>query len=476
MADRKEELNKLFDKISNDPFYENDILTNNENNNDNNNDSNNDEANNIKHQENQHLFVEEQDLDWLYEHSSDEDDTTDAVSHATTSNLTALATGFLEQDQTEQLEQALNSTDHTQENATYYRFFSKRCKLQKPILQDEALTITDSLAKSRYKYVVKCSKNPSKQKYLLSSGLLPIWYQLGWNCPHSILEWLIQIVAFDKDSLTAKQAMTIIFSLWSNLFNEALPLNPSTPNNTNVNRNMSIETFTHILNSYGALELPTILTSANEFDVYISQQNDSVDTLVDKIPLVQFQWVLQLLTRSLVLWPHAYTLPQLVYLAKVLLYLGADCIGVLLLKYLQDAVSACLNAMSDWKPCVQQVAFSVCQRLSLVELQVRLARVTKSTCPRSTYLRRVIATIGLEIALMKGKVTVASSRGMTFDMVSSSLAIDSDILPRLIVMVNDASSIFQESEPDYRTLCNSICLLDYAIGTNVEELSSSTVR
>ncbi|SAL96529.1 hypothetical protein [Absidia glauca] len=468
----KEELDKLFDKMSDDPFEEIDIVTVSTNSDGNNmdeaNDPDIDETAKLQDMENQHLFMEGQDLEWLYDHSEDEDETMDTKTNAT-DGLAALATGFLQQEQTDELKEALDSTDHTQTNSIYYRFFSKKCSIPPPTLRHE--TPKGKLSKSRYDHVIKYSECPSSRKSLLSSGTLSLWHQLGWNCPQSIYRWLIELdffalqVALELDHSTAKEAMTVVLSFWSNLPGERLPLSPQRDDNDNIEyrRNMTVETFFYVLRCYGALNLPP---STEGY-----QQPAPENQRHTPIPLMQFEWTLNLLTRSLRLWPQAYRTDELIFLAETLLKLGMDPIGVVLLKPVQDSLEAGFMALSDgsWKDSAQKLALHLCEKAPL-ELQVRFIRVLKPTCLRSTYFRRVAAVFALELALHQDM-----DHAPTFDGEALGSLLDSGTLfPHLVNTLGNPQHLFNTNDPDYRRLSNCIYLLDYAIGTAPLELDKNS--
>ncbi|ORZ25775.1 hypothetical protein BCR42DRAFT_14587 [Absidia repens] len=503
--EKQEELAKLFDKISSDPFYENDIPSFN-------NGSNSEKDSALtQHDEekNPPLTSADQQLAWLYHDASIDRDTKGDTTAPTAHELATLADEFLEDELTEQLKQALASTDLNDDSGVSYRFFSDHCKLPHPSLQHEVIEMTDRSAKAKYDHIIKCSQSEDKRNFILSSGQLTLWHRLGWQCPHSVFQWLIEVVAFDKNIETANQAMTTVDTLWFNMIRRNMPLHPLVADGINYDRNMSVDTFSYILTSYGALNLPT---TDDDLDTTVKsqQKNGNDDGMLeddnDRIPLTQFEWILDLLKTSLNRWPKAYTVSQLQYLAKTFVCIGMDGIGTLVLRHIQGALEACLHAFpsDDWKSQVQQLAFSLCdnQHFKPVELQVRLPTTAKLTCDRSLYLRRVLALVALELALEKdqrettrtvdsaaigagagaGATAAAACKEGLPPMVSSqvtlkglSLYLDGDngILPRLVTIVNDPCSIFQQTDPCYRDYAYRICLLDYAIGNDYTEFMIS---
>jgi hypothetical protein len=69
-------------------------------------DLDNDETAKLQDIENQHLFMQGLDMEWLYDNSADEDE---AMETNATDGLTALATGFLQQEQTDELKEVMST-------------------------------------------------------------------------------------------------------------------------------------------------------------------------------------------------------------------------------------------------------------------------------------------------------------------------------------------------------------------------------
>ncbi|KAI8341184.1 hypothetical protein BC941DRAFT_416064 [Chlamydoabsidia padenii] len=361
-------------------------------------------------------------------------------------------------------QQALDGTDLTKISTPIYRFFNNRCKLPIPHLQVETGSIIDESNKAKYDRIIKYSHSKEQRKFFLSCGLLPLWHKQGWHCPQSVYRWLMEIVAFDKDIETARKAKTIVYALWSKMPREKLCMQPTTGDDINYSRFMSLETFNYILKGYGALDLSTM---DDDTDTLMEK-----DDLTDKIPLTQFEWTLQLLQRSLDLWPEAYTNQQIHSLATTLICMGIDGIGVLALKHIQDTLDTCLSVFTEdtWRLQLQQLAYHLIERFTSIELRVRLPTVTKTIYPRSLYLRRVMAVMSLEAALYKDKM---DERELTFGDVSLSLAFDNELIPRLAAIVDDSGGIFQQTDPDYCQISDRIYLLDYAVGNDYAELMAS---
>jgi hypothetical protein len=246
-------------------------------------------------------------------------------------------------------------------------------------------------------------------------------------------------------------------------------MQPVAPDDINYSRPLSIETFFYIMKSYGAINRPAIDDPDDDTDMFLgSQQMDDKDSndLTDRIPLIQFEWILQLLQQSLSLWPEAYSAEQLNRLATTMVCLGMDDIGVLVLKHSQDTLEACLMALPQdtWRLQVEQVAFSLCEKFPSIELQARLPPTVKATCPRSLYLRRTTAMMALEALLHKYKLekedqttsTTDNKRTPTFGDLAFSLAFENDLLGRLAAITADPDGIFQQTDPDYRQLADQI--------------------
>jgi hypothetical protein len=226
---------------------------------------------------------------------------------------------------------------------------------------------------------------------------------------------------------------------------------------------MTVETFLYVLRCYGALNLPPS-TEGYQQPVPENQRHTP-------IPLKQFEWTLNLLTRSLGLWPQAYRTDELTSLAETLLKLGMDPIGVVLLKPIQDSLEAGFMALPDgsWKDSTQKLALHLCGKAPL-ELQVRFIRILKPTCPRSTYFRRVAAVFALEMALHQ-------DHQETFDDQALGSLLDSGTLfPHLVSTLGNPRHLFHRNNPDYRRLSNCVYLLDYTIGTAPLELAENSVR
>ncbi|CAO3600557.1 unnamed protein product [Absidia cylindrospora] len=114
-------MDKLFDKISNDPFYENELP--NQDGQSTKNNLANEEAAAKKRQEeleNQHLFLNDKQLDWLYIDGSD-DDADDAMSAPTTNLHNILIKNkwseskrpFIAQMTSKAMASTINSSKHT---------------------------------------------------------------------------------------------------------------------------------------------------------------------------------------------------------------------------------------------------------------------------------------------------------------------------------------------------------------------------
>lgn len=228
---------------------------------------------------------------------------------------------------------------------------------------------------------------------------------------------------------------------------------------------MTIDTFVHILRCYGALHLPPIPEGPRRT---VPETRRHVT-----LSLVQFEWTLKLLTRSLELWPEAYETEELTSLAETLLKLGMDSVGVVLLKPIQDCLEACVMALPDWKDYTRQLAVHLCGKTPL-ELQVRFIRVVKSTCPRCLYFRRMAALLALELALFQDKDPTPEE---TFDSKALCPLLDSDrLFPHLVDTLENPRHVFLQNDPDYRKLSNCIYLLDYIIGAAPLELAENSVR
>lgn len=262
-------------------------------------------------------------------------------------------------------------------------------------------------------------------------------------------------------------------------------MQPVTPDDINYSRPVSFETFFYIMKCYGATNLPAIDDADDDTDMFTGSQQMDNNDLTDRIPLIQFEWILQLLQQSLILWPEAYSSEQLNDLATTMVCLGMDDIGVLVLKHSQDALEACLMALPQdtWRLQVEQVAFSLCEKFPSIELQVRLPPTVKTACPRSLYLRRTTAMMALEALLYKYKlekedqtVSADNKRTPTFGDLAFSLAFENDLLGRLAAITADPEGIFQQTDPDYRLISDQLCLLDYAVGNDYTELMTSIVR
>ncbi|KAI8084918.1 uncharacterized protein BX664DRAFT_338106 [Halteromyces radiatus] len=479
-SDKKKELHKLFDSISADPFYENDIpIAKSEQSSDK---DSLEHSKELERQQLKYIFTPEQWLDWIYDQDDSDTETDDAID--ATDDLAKLATEFLEKEETEELKQALNGTEHVKEKIQHYRFFSKRCTIPSPqvlSIQDEINLMNDKSMIAKYNHLVKYSADNSKRKFLISSDIITTWYQLGWNCTHSVYQWLIEIVAFEEDIGVARQAFTTLSVLWSNWLQQKLPLAAGTMDGLNYNRFMSVDTFSYILRSYGALSLLSLNDDDTTFSSCFNKEKDQDiamdDDQVDKIPLIQFEWVLELLTKSLTLWPEAYTVQQLHYLGKTLICLGVDQLGMLLLNRIQDTLEACLQALpeDDWQTQIQKMALSLGELFTSVELQIRIFKSTKPICDRSLYLRRVMAVLALEMALNSDKALMEQQEPKAVSLESLSSICDSSdtILSTMTEKMRDTTSIFQQTNPDYRQLSLRIYLLDHAIGSNISEFKTS---
>ncbi|CAO3600556.1 unnamed protein product [Absidia cylindrospora] len=276
--------------------------------------------------------------------------------------------------------------------------------------------------------------------------------------------------------------MTILSTFWSNLPTVKLPLHPTMSDDVNYARNMSVETFSHIMKSYGALKLPEIQKDDKTTTTTTITTTTTTTVFDDTVPLSQLEWTLQLLTKSLLLWPEAYTTPQLHYLAKILLGIGMDGLGVMILRTLQDSLRACLLALPQdtWQQEIRQLGCFLCDTYCLVELQTRLTRAINPVCERCSYLRRVIALASLELAHVKDLLPSRDSEQQqspqsvaSLDLISSLMTSPTSIISRMVAILKHSCSIFLQSNPDYRQLSHRIFMLDYAIGNDSTEFMNS---
>ncbi|CAO3643906.1 unnamed protein product [Cunninghamella blakesleeana] len=490
----KEELHKLFDKINSEPLYENGTPTQKI--------IEPEKPTQSKVSKDQYIFLTDHYLDWLYDYQSNDEGGEEENEYNNNDqmqdkdkpdfDLNTLTSKYLEKEQAEGLKMALKNTDSNELKYQKLHFFSKHCKLPNPVFVPEQFDLLNKPNQEKQRRLIKYSESTQLRKCIISSNSICLWYQQGWECPFAVYQWLIEIVAFEKNILIAKQAYDAINLLWKSLPHETPPLYEELVDNRSVNYNryMSVTTLTHILTSYGAIKLPdieVITSSPSSSSSSQSQKGMNIDQndKKDRLPLKQFEWVLALLTKSLILWPNAYTNQQIQYIATCIMYIGLDQICILLRNRIQDTIDACLIAFSRKKDChwrlnAQQLAYKLCNEFNSVQQQLQLIKSVKSISSKSLYLRRVIAMIALEMALIDDsppsspKQQSVTTR-MTFDILAESISSESIILLRINEMLSDKQSIFQQSDPDYFQLALRINLMDYAVGSNKDEFNDSVV-
>ncbi|KAF7721982.1 rab32, member RAS oncoprotein [Apophysomyces ossiformis] len=419
-----------------------------------------------------------EDDDLLASDESDGDDN-DAA------KLVDMASRFLDEEQSNRLKEVLTDSKGKSELQCNYRFFYRRCRLPDPLLVDDGqLELIDQSARKREQYIYKLSKSSAGRGVLLSTGGLCHWFRRGWRCPNYIYQWLLQIVAFEKDITIAKNAYDTIISLWSNLGDEPSPFQEISSDRRNENRDIAVASFTYVLYGYGAIKgelgweklLQTYTTQQDNMTVKVSElmaqpreDNDSPEQL---LPLTQFGWIMQLLTYSIRAWPSAYTNDELKYILRLLLQISLDRAGDLVLKEVQDAIESCVYAWKKqtWEEEVRLAASEICMQFPAPQLQMELLKAMKPTCDRCVLLRRLIAFQSLDKAVGKHHMNSCEDTGPLMT-TSKNIKMGHDLLARILAIITTPGSVFRSKDADFEELMLVTRLMDAAIGSNENELN-----
>ncbi|KAI9494442.1 hypothetical protein BDB00DRAFT_818020 [Zychaea mexicana] len=320
---------------------------------------------------------------------------------------------FLVEDLSNKFFKVIASTEDTRKNDSRYQFFKKRCTLPDPLLIEDGLSGANH---EKENYISDLSSTYDGRKFLLSSGALLYWSRTDWSLPHSMYQWLFQIVAFESDKFVSRHAYTTLETLWTNLGSECAPYRENVNGKRNLNKYIDVSSFRHVLTSYGAVK--SELEDSNTENEVIQMSQDWSDNVAGEqhIPLEQFSSVLRLFGFSIRSWSQAYTKDDVKYVVRLLLQILLDRVGDFLAREVENCIESALSALDEetWRSELRDLAASLVNRFPHVQLQTQITKAMKPTYERCIYLKRMVAlaslNLTLETALSKIKVNEEQQR------------------------------------------------------------------
>ncbi|KAI8060460.1 hypothetical protein BC940DRAFT_159132 [Gongronella butleri] len=264
------------------------------------------------------------------------------------------------------------------------------CVLPEPRLLDA--TVDNSPTDiSKMTQLKQYAKDGRMRKNLLQMDMLAFWYQQGWACPSNVYQWVAEMVAFESEYMVAKHARDTLFSLWTTLPGEKMPFKAGSA----CNGCITMDTIKHVFEAYGldTSSSSVRLLAKNSELMRMHSTNKAAD-----VPVTQLGWFMQLISKSMTLWPQAYSEEDVAYMVRVLVSFGADAMSILALSDLQDALHASLYVLSTdrWMPFARNVSEELGNAYNW-ELDVIAPMVTTISpwLPRCLYLRRIFAILAL---------------------------------------------------------------------------------
>ncbi|KAI8366816.1 uncharacterized protein BYT42DRAFT_587956 [Radiomyces spectabilis] len=394
--------------------------------------------------------------------------------------LVSVASNFLDEEQSSKLKEVLTKSTEKRKKERRYQFFKHRTKLPCPRLSKDMCQAVSPCSQGKVDFVLSLADSAEGRRFLLSNGTLRYWYRRGWTCPHYIYQWLMEIVALERDAMTAKHAYDTLLSLWSNLGRQCSPLQKGTKIKLkDGNQHITLSTFVYILASYGAIPLELSSNEGMVTDVHIDVNSicetvvqATVDvTVEERIPLTQFAWVLQLMGISVKSWHFLYDGMSIKYLLQLLFQISLDRVAPYLMREIETAVACCLSILSEakWQQKIRKYALDTRLRFPSLEHQVQLFRTMKPTCERTLYFQRILALTSL--SFYHNHEDEELTRNEILELQSSH-----DIISFIIRLLTDQGSIFQQRKPDFVMLQHLTLILDVAVSNNDTELKKDKDR
>ncbi|KAI9268888.1 hypothetical protein BDA99DRAFT_534983 [Phascolomyces articulosus] len=361
--------------------------------------------------------VEPPNLDYLDEQTLLEDDNAEK-SDSDTEQISLEETAkhareYLEEDLSNKFIKVISNTKNARKEEPRYRFFKKKCTLPDPLLLEDGLAGADT---EKENYIFELSSSYEGRKFLLSSGALLHWHRKNWPCPHSIYQWLFEIVAFEPDKFVSKHAYSTLESLWANLGPERAPYQKPISGKRNTNRYIDVASFRCILASYGAVK--TELEDSNTENSLTQMSEDWSENVTgdQHIPLEQFSSALRLFGYSIRSWPVVYSTDDIKYIVRILLQIRLDRVGDYIARDVENTIESTLSALDDgtWKTELRDLAANLVNRFPTTQLQTQITKAMKPTYERCAYLKRMIAVtslnLALEVALSKIKPEIPTEK------------------------------------------------------------------
>ncbi|KAI9317379.1 hypothetical protein BX666DRAFT_1936715 [Dichotomocladium elegans] len=318
----------------------------------------------------------------------------------------AAADEILDQSQSERIKEILQKPLAETGQKEEYHFFRRKCRLPDPLWIEDNYPVLETSTRDRENFIYDMSATAEGRKFLLHSGCIRSWFRRDWACPHTLYQWLFQIVAFETDQAVAKHAYETLTALWSNLGAEPAQYvrDEDLKGERNQNRHIDIDEFIYVLKNYGAVKselaedcngIPPLTNSLLSIEDWSGQAGEQ------RIPLNQFMLVLRLFGYSVRNWPEAYRQVGIKYVIRLMFQISLDRVGSFIVRELQDGIESCLSVLSEsnWKTEVQMLVNELCTRFNTVDLQHQLLQVMKPTYDRCIYMRRLIALTSLVQAI-----------------------------------------------------------------------------
>ncbi|KAI8143161.1 hypothetical protein BJV82DRAFT_102809 [Fennellomyces sp. T-0311] len=275
---------------------------------------------------------------------------------------------------------------------------SSKESLPDPLLMEDGLAGADV---EKENFIYDRSSTFEGRKFLLCSNAIPHWFRRNWKCPHSIYQWLFQIVAFESDKLVSKMAYTTLESLWSNVGAEPAPYLEPRAGKRDLNRHIDIASFRHVLTSYGAVKSELEDSETENAVTQMSEDWSDHITGEQHIPLEQFSSALRLFSYSVRTWHKAYRQQDIKYIVRLLLQIRLDRVGNFIARDVENAIESTLSALDkdEWKSDLREFALELVLRFPYSHLQSQITNAMKPTYERSAYLKRMFALAALKMHL-----------------------------------------------------------------------------
>lgn len=314
--------------------------------------------------------------------------------------------------------------------------------------------------------ILTCPLASRGRAYLLQTGCIKDWFHSGWKCPNYIYQWLFEVVGLEINTITAKNALSTLFELWS------------IKDDMMFEKFIEVTTFKSVLLAYDTIpsQLQTNFASTSYMSITEDESEEHVHVITgediqrDNIPLSQLGWMMKAFSFSIRLFTKAYTTAEIRYTIRILLQISIDKTGYLVIQDIQTAIDNCLASLDDsnWETEVKIIVNDICDIIPSSERQMHLVDSVKTMNQRSRYFKRMIGLVGLERCLDKdvpgGTNYISTNQSMT---------------KQVVQIFNHPQGFFKKTtinNMDYNECYFRVALLDAAIGTDETEIKADKVK